>query len=189
LKCKDAAKFIRGSAAKGEVLPKLGKADLDAIRAKHTLSDADTIAAGRTDIRGLEKEAFEGLSPAMRKEAGLPDLDVSAPNREIKGPFKNPAFTRHAEEDLLNRVDEGISKLRLSANDLNGKTLRIHISNPDGVCNKCTVGLDKPYPNAGVLKKFSERYPTLTIEVTAEGGQAVRGRDVLVIRNGNILSK
>lgn len=71
----------------------LGKEDLDALRKKWNVPETNTIAVGKTDVKGLRDLAFEGGSPEVRKEAGLPSLDTILPNREIRAPYdhlKNP---------------------------------------------------------------------------------------------------
>jgi hypothetical protein len=46
--------------------------DLAAIRTQRGLSGANTVGAARTDIPGLEGRTFEGISPTVRNDAGLP---------------------------------------------------------------------------------------------------------------------
>ena len=65
----------------------LGKEDLDALRKKWNVPETNTIAVGKTDVKGLRDLAFEGGSPEVRKEAGLPSLDTILPNREIRAPY------------------------------------------------------------------------------------------------------
>ena len=77
----------------------------------------------------------------------------------------------------------------LKPGDLDGKILDIRISNPKGVCSSCMQGLkDGSTAPAGVLKQLSERYPGLTIRVSAEGGNAYGGRAIVEIRNGAIVN-
>jgi len=63
-----------------------------------------SIAVGKTDVKGLEDLTFEGGSPKVRKEAGLPDLDVANPDRPIKSSGKIASATRHAEEGVANSI-------------------------------------------------------------------------------------
>ncbi|MHC5595179.1 MAG: hypothetical protein ACYTXC_04310, partial [Nostoc sp.] len=161
-----------------DVEVEVGDANLAALRAKYNLPEnLDTICVGKTDIPGIEG-SLEGLSPKPRQQAGLPPLD---PSRSYKSPFKNPAFTKHAEEDILNQFSEKIKKLGLTNEALEGKTISIHISNPNGVCNKCTFGLMNDVPRIGVIKQFSLDHPTLTIRITAPENPP------LIIKNGSIL--
>lgn len=89
----------------------IGKTDLDALRNKLGVPETDTIAVGKTDVKGLEDVTFEGQSPKVRCEAGLPDLDEIWAGRNIKSPGNNPLFTRHAEEVLANdNVSPGVLK-------------------------------------------------------------------------------
>jgi hypothetical protein len=165
------------------------KGDLDAYRARLGGVQADTIAVGRTNVPGLEKEVLEGASPKVRKEAGLPDLNTTAPDRPIQSPRDNPLFTRHAEEDLANNFVKKVEDAHLKPADLDGKTLNIRISNADGVCTPCMQGLKEgSNAPAGVIKQLSERYPGLTIRIAAEGGDAYAGRTVVEIRNGKIIN-
>jgi len=53
----------------------LGKTDIDALRKKWNVPETETVAVGKTDVRGLENLTFKGESPKIRKEAGLSDLD------------------------------------------------------------------------------------------------------------------
>lgn len=76
---------------------------------------------------------FEGGSPKVRKEAGLPDLDEVMPDRNIKAPGNNPLFNRHAEEVVLNEFDSAVIKTGIKPEDVSG-TLKLHQSNPSGVC-------------------------------------------------------
>lgn len=41
----------------------------------------------KRDVKGLKDLTFEGGSPEVRKEAGLPSLDAILPNREIRAPY------------------------------------------------------------------------------------------------------
>ncbi|MDA4896576.1 hypothetical protein PFZ55_58010, partial [Streptomyces sp. MS2A] len=68
-------------------------------------------------------------------------------------------------------------------------TLKIHQSNPKGVCPTCIQGLNNPNVPAGVFKQFSEMFPNLTIEVTSETIQGIKpnGRLNLVIKNGEYI--
>ncbi|WP_434061921.1 hypothetical protein [Bacillus paranthracis] len=164
----------------------LGKEDLDALRKKWNVPETNTIAVGKTDVKGLRDLAFEGGSPEVRKEAGLPSLDTILPNREIRAPYdhlKNPKlaqFTRHAEEGVLNEFDYAIKKAGIEPTEVTG-TLRIHQSNPRGVCNKCSKGLLKPHPieKSGIFYQASKKYPNLTIEVTSEIDGSVKTNGLL----------
>lgn len=100
------------------------------------------------------------------------------------GPIQSPSsialLRNHAEQDVANQFVAAVNQASLSAADLDGKTLAIHISNLTGVCSMCKAGLGNPAAAAGVLKQLSLRYPGLTIRVTVEGG----GVPPLVVRNG-----
>lgn len=163
--------------------------DLDALRVKYSVPEGDTLAVARTDIPGMEKDVMDGLSPAIRAKAGLPSLDdVYGVDRPIKSPYQNPLFTRHAEEDLFNGVAQRIDSSGLKGSDLAGKTLDVKISNMNGVCNKCTAGLSGSSDLSGVVQQFSNRYPDLTIRITASGGNAMPGRPTILIRGGKIVN-
>ena len=173
------------------VLPNSTLADADdlaEIRARYGLSDANTVGAARTDIPGLEGVTFEGISPTLRNDAELPSLDeLYGVDRPIQSPRTNDLFTRHAEEDIFNGLVREIDKSGLTASQLNGRTVSIHISNQTGVCTACYQGLTNPNVPAGVVKQFSERYPGVTIRITSEGGVARPGVQELVVRGGAIV--
>jgi hypothetical protein len=178
------------SAGKAARAAEPGKADLDAYRASLGVrGDVDTIAVGRTNVPGLENEVLGGASPKVRKEAGLPDLNKAAPDRPIQSPNPNPQASRHAEEALANDFVAKVEAAHLKPADLDGKTLNIHISYEKGVCSTCMQGLaEGSKAPAGVIKQLSERYPGLTIRITAEGGNAYAGRTAVEIRNGRIIN-
>lgn len=75
------------------------------IRENYRLGDSDTVAAGRTDIPGLESDLFEGLSRTRRQEVGLRSLDeIYGEDRPIQSPNRNAQASRHAEEDIFNSI-------------------------------------------------------------------------------------
>ena len=163
----------------------LGKADLDALRKKWKVPETDTIAVGKTDVPGLEGISFEGGSPKVRTEAGFPNYDVSHPDRLIKSSGKIPSATRHAEEVVANEFVEAVEKAGIKSEDVIG-TLRIHQSNPSGVCPTCLSGLGNPRKDAGVIKQLSLKYPNLKVDVTSETveGAQVNGRLAFKVKNG-----
>ena len=163
----------------------IGKTDLDALRQKLGVPETDTIAVGKTDVKGMEGVTFEGQSPKVRSEAGLPDLDEIWAERNIKSPGNNPLFTRHAEEALANDFDRAVIKAGINPQDVSG-VLKIHQSNPTGVCRKCIQGLANDNVSPGVLKQLSLKYPNLRIEVTSEilPDVKVTGKSNFVIQNG-----
>lgn len=162
--------------------------DLADIRTRHGLSGRDTVAAARTDIPGLRGQTFEGLSPALRREGGLQSLDeLYGTNRPIKSPNPNPIASRHAEEDIFNRIAQQIDSSGLTAAQLNGRTVNVHISNAGGVCNVCYQGLGNSTATPGVIRQFSERYPGMNVRITAEGGTVRPGVDSITVRGGQIV--
>lgn len=163
----------------------IGKTDLDALRNKLGVPETDTIAVGKTNVKGLEHITFEGQSPRVRSEAGLPDLDEIWAGRNIKAPGNNPLFTRHAEEVLANDFDRAVMEAGINPQDVSG-VLKIHQSNPTGVCRKCIQGLANDNVSPGVLKQLSLKYPNLRIEVTSEilPDVKVTGKSNFVIQNG-----
>ena len=163
----------------------IGRTDLDVLRKKLGVPETDTIAVGKTDVRGLEGVTFEGQSPKVRSEAGLPDLDEIWAGRNIKSPGNNPLFTRHAEEILANDFDRAVIEAGINPQDVSG-VLKIHQSNPTGVCRKCIQGLSNDNVSPGVLKQLSLKYPNLRIEVTSEilPDVKVTGKSKFIIQNG-----
>ncbi|WP_052819606.1 hypothetical protein [Streptococcus suis] len=173
-----------GSSEIDKILPNPTE-ELNILRKKWGVPETDTIAIGKTDVPGLEGIIFEGGSPKVRKEAGLPDLDEVMPDREIKSSGKVPSATRHAEEDIANKFVEAVNKLGLNPEDIEG-TLRLHQSNPKGVCPTCLSGLGNPDKSSGVIKQLSEMYPKLEIKVTSEviDGVKPNGRAEFIVKNG-----
>lgn len=164
--------------------------DLAAIRVRYGLDNSDTVAAARTDIPGFESQTFEGLSPAIRRQAGLVSLDeLHGLDRPIKSPNPNPIASRHAEEDILNSLSKEIDGAGLTDSELSGRTVNIHISNEGGVCNTCFQGLGGSSATPGVIRQFSERYPTLKISFTAEGGNVRPGVEHIVVEGGQIVNR
>ena len=119
------------------------------------------------------------------KEAGLPDLDEAFPYRKIRSSGKISSATRHAEENVVNDFINAIKEVGLEAEDVIG-TLKIHQSNPKGVCPTCLSGLGNPAKPSGVIKQLSEMFPKLRIEVTSEvlEGVKVNGRLQFIVENG-----
>lgn len=145
----------------------IGSADIAALRTRYPGVGArrHTVAVSRTDVPGLEGTILEGGSPVVRREAGLPPTE--------HGPVESPsgvAFERHhAEQDIANQFIAAVESRGITAAELEGRTLAIHISNPRGVCRVCRSGLNDPDAPFGVLRQLSERYPGLNIRVTVDG--------------------
>ena len=118
----------------------------------------------------------------------MPDLDEVWRNRNIKAPGQNPLFTRHAEEVLANSFDKAVIEAKIKPEDVRG-VLKIHQSNPSGVCRKCIQGLDNDIVKPAVLKQLSLKYPNLRIEVTSEvlPNAKVSGKSNFVIMNGKYI--
>ena len=166
----------------------LGKKDLDELRIKLGVLETNTIAIGKTNVKGLENCIFEGGSPAVRREAGLPDIDIVYPYRIIKSSGKIPSATRHAEEVVANEFVKAVEELGLELEDVVG-TLRIHQSNPKGVCPTCLSGLGNPMKYSGVIKQLSLKYPNLEIDVTSETVEGIKpnGRLNFKVKNGQYI--
>lgn len=71
---------------------------------------------------------------------------------------------------------------------LDGRVLDVKISNASGICNKCSAGLVNNTNLNGVVKQFSERYPTVLLRVTAEGGLAMPNRLTVLVKVGKIVN-
>jgi hypothetical protein len=166
----------------------VGKDDIDKIRKKLNVPETHTVAVGKTNVPGLEDLEFEGLSPKVRQEVGLKDLDEINPNREIKYPGQNYLFKKHAEEDIANEFIKAVEKANILPENVIG-ILKIHQSNPTGVCRKCIQGLKNNSVSPGVLKQLSQKYPHLRIEVTSETlpNIKVTGRSTVIIQNGTYI--
>lgn len=164
-----------GAAAR--IAPQATRADIDALRARLGVPETHTVAAARTDVPGLQGRVFEGASPKVLKEAGLPQPEAGP----ISAPFKNPLFVRHAEERVANELARAIDA-QPPGTELSGRTVSIHVSQP--VCSACKAGLRDAEAASGVLKQLSERYPDLTIRVTAEGSD-----NALTLRAGALIER
>lgn len=110
------------------------------------------------------------------------------PDRNIKAPGTNPLFTRHAEEGVLNEFDSAVIKAGIKPEDVT-RTLKLHQSNPSGVCRKCYQGLANDKVPPVVLKQLSLKYPNLKIKVTSENDESIKvtGRLNLMIKNGKYI--
>lgn len=180
---------VSGTSSKIEI----GKEDIDALREKLNVPETHTIAVGKTDILGLEEKVFEGSSIKVRREAGLPDLDVVMPNREIRAPYDgtNPRhiqFMKHAEEGVINEFDIAIKELGINPDDIKG-TLLIRQSNPRGVCSICTQGITNPNKEPGIFMQLTKKYPNLTIKVSSEvkDGVKVSGKQSFILKDGKLI--
>ncbi|MBC1512597.1 hypothetical protein HCB69_12625 [Listeria booriae] len=162
--------------------------DLVTLRSKWKVPETDTIAVGKTDVKGLENKIFEGGSPLVRKEAGLLDLDELSPNRPIQAPRKSPQFTRHAEEGVINDFIATVEKNGLSSDEVVG-TLAIHQSNPKGVCTACIQGITNPKVKPGIFMQLSQKYPNLIIKVTTEMQEGIKaaGKFDFILSGGKLI--
>ena len=88
-------------------------------------------------------------------------------------------------------TEEPISAINVlfggSVSETKPEVLYIHISNPGDICNVCYQGLGASNATAGVIKKFSERYPGLNIRITVEGGTVRSGVASILVRGGEIV--
>ncbi len=139
--------------------------------------EGGTIGVGDTDIPGLDGKLFEGKSP---RAGGKADPTFKPPSDDVRA-------KGHAEQNLTGKVDAAIQKAvkakKMTLGQLEGKTVRFHIEQE--VCSVCRQGLNPgSTKGAGVLKQFSKKYPSLTIEVTASGTS-----EVIRIKNGQIIRK
>ena len=164
----------------------VGRTELNELRTRFNVPTGHTIAVGRTDVPGLEGELFGGASPQVRQKAGLPPATPGP----IASPSRLPINQAHAEEDLANRFVESVERLGLKPEDLDGRNLVIHISNPKGVCESCRWGLNSDAP-PGVLKQLSIRYPRLTIHISVETEPGITplGPTHFTIKNGRYVSR
>lgn len=67
---------------------------------------------------------FAKVNVDVGKEAQLPHLNEVFPNRDIKAPSNLFGGAKnHAEEDILNQLDEHLKNKQLTSKDLVGKTV------------------------------------------------------------------
>ena len=161
--------------------------ELSNLRRKWKVPETDTIAVGKTNVPGLEEKVFEGGSPKVRKEAGLPDLDEAFPDRTVRSPFNNPRARNHAEEGIFAQFEAAIQNM--DSEKVRG-TLEIHQSNPSGVCTSCISGITNKSAKEGIFLQFSKKYPNLKIVVTSLEKEGIRkvGRLNFIIQNGQYLN-
>ncbi|MEE3952198.1 ribonuclease YeeF family protein [Peribacillus frigoritolerans] len=182
----DGGKGVNGTGSKSDI--NVGKEDLERVRKKLGVPETQTIAIGKTDVKGLEGKIFEGGSPKVRKEAGLPDLDTVMPNRPIKSPSSHPLSTRHAEEGVINEFILEVERVGLKAEEVTG-TLNLHQSNPKGACTTCIQGIVNPNVKPGIFMQLSKRYPELTIKLSSETVEGVKpaGKLSFTLKNGVLI--
>ena len=161
--------------------------ELSNLRRKWKVPETDTIAVGKTNVPGLEGKVFEGGSPKVRKEAGLPDLDEAFPDRTVRSPFNNPRARNHAEEGIFAQFEAAIQNM--DSEKVRGM-LEIHQSNPSGVCTSCISGITNKSAKEGIFLQFSKKYPNLKIVVTSLEKEGIRkvGRLNFIIQNGQYLN-
>ena len=168
-------------AVKAAAGPTIASEELTALRTRIQVPERNTVGLGRTDVPGLEAMTFEGLSPAVRREASLPPATPGP----IESPGRIPLFRNHAEEDIANQFVTAVDAAGLAPADLAERQLTMRIQNPAGICVVCRQGLRNPDAAPGVLKQLSERYPDLTIRVVVDNpGPQLSGSSDFVIRGG-----
>jgi hypothetical protein len=145
-------------------LPEVTSEDIAALRRRIGVPERNTVGLARTNVPGLENQTFEGFSPMVRQEAGLPPA-VRGP---IVSPNPKPLFSNHAEEEIANTFVAAVDRAGLKPADLDGRQLTMRIQNPNGICTTCRQGLRNPDVLPGVLKQLSERYPGLDIRVIVD---------------------
>lgn len=128
-----------------------------------------TAGVATSDIPSLESKVFKDASRNARINVG--------PAEQGKFQSPNSINSDHSEQGLVNQLHNEIEQLKLTPNQLEGKTVRIHVE--QAVCSTCRQGLDNPNADPGVLKQFSEKYKGLRIIVTAENTD-----EVLIIQGG-----
>ena len=161
--------------------------ELSNLRRKWKVPETDTIAVGKTNVPGLEGKVFEGGSPKVRKEAGLPELDEAFPYRTVRSPFNNPRARNHAEEGIFAQFEAAVQNM--DSENVRG-TLAMHQSNPSGVCTSCISGITNESAKEGIFLQFSKQYPNLKIVVTSPEKEGIRkvGRLNFIIQNGKYLN-
>jgi hypothetical protein len=111
----------------------------------------------------VQLRTFKGASP----KAGGP----VEPGGSIKSPNPSARFQLHAEEDLVNQIDRAIQEAGLTAKEMIGRSVNMHIE--QRVCNICRQGLGGAEVPPGVLKQLSVKYPNITFNVANDATNEV----------------
>jgi len=177
----EAEKAMQAEAHAASNPPTVSSKDIADFRNRIGVPETNTAGVGRTNVPGLEGQVFEGASPAVRQQAGMPPA--------TPGPIASPrtiAIDRnHAEEDIANQFVAAVDRAGLKPADLDGKELLMRVQNEAGICTACRQGLANQNVASGVLKQLSERYPGLNIRVVVDNpGPRLRGPADFTIRNG-----
>jgi hypothetical protein len=179
------AEDIASAEARAASRIEVGPDDIAALRARYSgIGNRHTLAIGRTDVPGLESRTFEGGSPLVRRNAGLPPTEY--------GPIEaGPGLDsdrNHAEQDIFNQFSSTVERAGITATELEGRTFALHISNPRGVCWVCRSSLNDPNAPFGVLRQFSERFPGLIVRVTVDGPPGAEiGYKMLLLNSGECI--
>ena len=164
----------------------VGPDDVADFRARHpTLpSDIDTVAVARSNVRGMDGVTLDGGSPRVLREGDMPPAALGP----VEAPTTFALQRLHAEQDIANQFIRHVEANGITAAEIEGRTLGIHISNPRGVCHVCQAGLQNPDAPWGVMLQLSERYPGLTIRVTVDGPPgASPAYRALILNSGELL--
>lgn len=116
-----------------------------------------TVGAGSSNIEGLETP----LTGASRNAGGeFYHESIFKPAAEFDS-SNGPAMHGHAEQQLADQYHVMLKDMDPS--QYKGKTIWMLIEQEP--CSSCRQGLRNPDVEPGVLAKFSEQYPEITIEV------------------------
>jgi len=123
--------------------------------------EGGTVAVSRTDIDKLSGKLFEGGSPNTGSPA----------NKRYKP--SNPTAVDHAEQTVFGNIADEIDKLKLTPDDLEGKTIFMRVE--QSVCSSCRAGIHGAVDHLGVIMQFSNEYPKVLIEITTtESPEVIR---------------
>jgi Domain of unknown function (DUF4157) len=137
--------------------------------------EGGVIAAGKTNVKGLEDAAFVGKSP--KAGGAVNPHSAFAPATD---PVLLPHTHGHAEQNLADELAASLRKLPPAA--LKEGTVWLLVEQMP--CSTCASGIADPAAARGVLRKLSEAFPNLTFEI-----KHLDSNKTITLRNGEEVVK
>jgi len=133
-----------------------------------------TMGAARTDVPSLDKKSFVGRSPKAGGKRN-PGSEF-APQTD---PSKLPQTHGHAEQDIVDQLQTKLHGMK--PEELRGRRVWMLIEQEP--CSTCAQGIANTTELPGVIRKFSQAFPELTIEV-----KNVNTSAIIRIRGGMLVN-